>query len=148
MTERFSPEYIDVASKSEAIQAHKRKVGWQVGDWVYYREEWLGGGIDEGITVLGDGEEGWPDEEEYAGLYWLPTLSDLLDMLVRCEDLFEIQLRYKQGGWYFYIVQGEEPTLVDPATASYVTDSWAKDPELAAARLLARVAGKEKSDEM
>jgi len=88
----FSKEYIEFVTKSERIQKLWDKDDAKMGDWAWYHEEYGDGLVDEGVTVLAEGEEGWPAQEEYAEICWLPTLDDLVELLVAAHSLGKFRL--------------------------------------------------------
>jgi len=158
MPERFTPEYIDFITESKPIQAHWQKRGVQEWDYIYNSYQGLHGpgvgvvigffeyaSIRQPVIRYLDKRTRTTQLDDY--IFWLPTLSDLLDML-------------EQAGWSWnaHHIPGDEsvPTRGYALEAMRITDFWASDydaqehsdtessRELAAARLLERVlAGKE-----
>jgi len=151
MTERFSPEYIKFVTESEAIQALWRKRDVRPGDYISLPTTgsiWLITRLVadgwKAMCVIADiaGEEHLLLADKRVYVRWLPTLSDLLDML-------------EEAGWSWnaHHIPGDEgvPTWGYTVGAIRITDFWASDwdavensevesdKELAAARLLARV---------
>ena len=152
MTERFSPEYIKFILEASVLQGQwKEPAG---GDWcvidVGYQalviEKWY----ENGRLVLGTVED-WGDhkrnDSQYADeVVWLPTLSDLLDMIIQGvretewgdwpKRPAEIILGFDWGSqeWYADVMGGHANALLEGQHGEEFFDA-----ELAAATLAVRV---------
>jgi len=147
MTERFRQEYIDFVTKSEPIQAAWQKRGLRLGDWIYravYEDLRMIVKIEKPnvhdiAAYLDNGKRLYRRHVKKPELIaWLPTLSDLLDMLVD---------QYRRTVCSDMLICGEGATLGklrDKIFNDYHKGSYnGGDLELAAARPLERVLEKE-----